>query len=103
MLAVIDLVLLDRFAVNLCCGEDDDCDIAYHFNPRLQENCSIRNTFSGGEWQNEERDQPCFPFEKKETCEIAINIQPDRFRVSSILYSRKLYTGLHLNKDITCF
>ncbi|XP_076099930.1 uncharacterized protein LOC143069269 isoform X2 [Mytilus galloprovincialis] len=69
----------EGFAVNLCCGEDDDCDVAFHFNPRLQENCSIRNTFSGGDWQEEERDQPCFPFEKKETCEIAINIKSDKF------------------------
>ena len=71
-----------RFAVNFCCGEDDDCDIAFHFNPRLAEKCSVRNSFAGGDWQEEERDQPCFPFEKKETFEIAINIQADRFIVS---------------------
>ncbi|KAK3092599.1 hypothetical protein FSP39_004842 [Pinctada imbricata] len=69
----------EGFAINLRCGDDDDSDIALHFNPRLNENCTIRNTMSGGSWGDEERDQPCFPFEKKDTFEVAINVQPDKF------------------------
>lgn len=72
-----------RFAVNLRTGSDDGSDIALHFNPRLQENCTIRNTCAGGDWGGEERDQPCFPFEKKDTVEIAIQAQPDKFVVSA--------------------
>lgn len=82
-----NLLSVCRFAVNFCCGGDDDCDIAFHFNPRLAEKCSIRNSFVGGDWQAEERDQPCFPFEKKETFEIAINIKADRFIVSDCMNS----------------
>lgn len=67
--------------MNLTCGDEEDSDIAMHFNPRLDENCTIRNTCAGGEWQGEERDQPSFPFEHKDTFEIAINAQPDKFVV----------------------
>lgn len=69
----------EGFAINFRTGGDEGSDIAFHFNPRLQENCTIRNSCSGGEWGGEERDQPEFPFEKKDTCEIAIQAQPDKF------------------------
>lgn len=74
--------IFNRFAINFRTGSDDGSDIAFHFNPRLQENCTIRNSCSGGNWGGEERDQPEFPFELKDTCEIAIQAQPDRFVVS---------------------
>lgn len=74
--------IFNRFAINFRTGGDEGSDIAFHFNPRLQENCTIRNSCSGGEWGGEERDQPEFPFEKKDTCEIAIQAQPDKFVVS---------------------
>lgn len=48
-----------RFAINLQCGESDDADIAFHFNPRNdQGDVVVRNTRRGGAWQNEERDTP---------------------------------------------
>ena len=48
-----------RFAINLKCGEDDDADIALHFNPRNDDGETVvRNTFQGGAWQEEERDTP---------------------------------------------
>ena len=38
---------------------------------------------SEGSWGGEERDQPCFPFEEKDTVEVAINVKSDRFVVSA--------------------
>ncbi|KAJ8308698.1 hypothetical protein KUTeg_013572 [Tegillarca granosa] len=67
------------FAINFRCADDDDSDIAFHFNPRLNEGDTVRNACVGGGWQDEERDQPCFPFEEKDTFEVAINAWPDKF------------------------
>ena len=72
-----------RFAINLKCDESDDGDIAFHFNPRFEEREVVRNTRVGGEWQDEEREQGDeFPFEKKDTFEIAINVKDEKFVVS---------------------
>ncbi|XP_060077890.1 galectin-8-like [Ylistrum balloti] len=89
------------FAVNLTCGDDDADDIAMHFNPRLEENCTIRNTCTGGDWQGEERDQPSFPFELKDTFEVAINAQPDKF-VTYVNGQRYIEYAHRLPLDSVC-
>ena len=75
-------MILSRFAINLKCDDDDEGDIALHFNPRFEEREVVRNNRVGGDWQNEEREQgDDFPFEKKDAFEIAINVKEDRFVV----------------------
>nr|QEF51146.1 galactose-binding lectin [Mimachlamys nobilis] len=67
------------FAVNFRTGEDGDGDIAFHFNPRISEDCTVRNACIGGGWQHEEREQPCFPFQQRKAFEITFQIKQDRF------------------------
>ena len=48
-----------QFAINLKCGEEEDANIALHFNPRNTDGDSVvRNSFQDGGWQGEERDIP---------------------------------------------
>ena len=49
-----------RFAVNFISVLNSD-DIAFHFNPRFNQDVVVRNTFRNGEWGPEERDGG-FPF-----------------------------------------
>ena len=44
-----------RFAINLKTGEEDDADIAFHFNPRNDGDVVVHNTRISGEWGEEER------------------------------------------------
>ena len=70
----------DRFHINLQCGDDEESDVAFHFNPRFGEtNCTVRNTYVDGSWQDEEREEESFPFEKKDTFEIVIKVMEDKF------------------------
>lgn len=52
-----------RFSINLQTDECDfeGCDIAFHFNPRVDEEVVVRNSFQES-WQDEETDIPFFPF-----------------------------------------
>ena len=64
------------------CGDDEESDVAFHFNPRFGEtNCTVRNTYVDGSWQDEEREEESFPFEKKDTFEIVIKVMEDKFMV----------------------
>ncbi|KAK0418661.1 hypothetical protein QR680_013695 [Steinernema hermaphroditum] len=47
-----------RFAVNLRSNDD----IVFHFNPRFDEHCVVRNSTKNGTWQREERFETEFPF-----------------------------------------
>jgi len=73
----------EKFAINLQCGDDPDydCDVAFHFNPRFDGEDSVRNTKEGGDWGEEERDQPNFPFEPEDRFAIDILRLPDFYRV----------------------
>lgn len=73
----------NRFAINLQCGDncDYECDVAFHFNPRFESEDSVRNTLEGGDWGNEEREQPNFPFEPEDRFEINILRMPECYRV----------------------
>ena len=64
------------------CGDDPESDVAFHFNPRFgEEQCTVRNTYVDGNWQDEERDEESFPFEKKDTFEVVIRVMEDKFVV----------------------
>ena len=54
--------MLFRFSVNFV--EDKDCEQRlFHFNPRPNQGCVVRNAKLGGDWGDEERDQEdFFPF-----------------------------------------
>ncbi|XP_064157571.1 uncharacterized protein LOC135235715 [Anguilla rostrata] len=73
---------LDRFHINLQCGEKDGGDIAMHFNPRFAGNgVVVFNTFRQGGWENEERPTE-MPFLKGETYDIVIVITSAGFQVN---------------------
>ncbi|XP_052058661.1 uncharacterized protein LOC127698939 isoform X1 [Mytilus californianus] len=70
----------DRFHINLKCGDDPESNVAFHFNPRFgEEHCTVRNTYVEGNWQEEEREEDSFPFEKKDTFEVAIKVMEEKF------------------------
>lgn len=67
-----------RFHINL---QEDDDNVAFHFNPRQNGDCVVRNTKEGGSWQNEEREIPYFPFSEGKTFQIKIEVAREEFRV----------------------
>ncbi|BFZ07984.1 hypothetical protein BsWGS_11022 [Bradybaena similaris] len=73
----------DRFYINLQCGDDSNCgcDVAFHFNPRFNGCCTVRNSKTCGSWGKEEREQPNFPFKPKDRFEVIILGLPDVFKV----------------------
>lgn len=73
----------DTFSINLQCGDSTECedDIAFHFNPRFDGEDSVRNSKEGGDWGDEERDQPHFPFEPEDRFLIDILRLDNEFKV----------------------
>ena len=67
-----------RFYINL---QEDNNNVAFHFNPRQRGNLVVRNSQVGGQWQNEERDIPRFPFREGRTFQIKIEVAPEAFIV----------------------
>ncbi|KHJ96851.1 galactoside-binding lectin [Oesophagostomum dentatum] len=55
-----------RIQVNFCIGSD----IAYHFNPRFNENCVVGNTRREGSWMEEERCPMPFRYDRVYTVEF---------------------------------
>jgi hypothetical protein len=43
-----------RFSVNLACGSTPASDLAFHLNPRFDQNFVVRNSRLGGRWGREE-------------------------------------------------
>ena len=72
------LYLTFRFHINL---QEDEDNVAFHFNPRQQGDLVVRNTKEGGDWQEEERDIPYFPFNEGRTFQIKIEVTSECFRV----------------------
>jgi len=70
----------DRFSINLMNEQDWEQDIAFHFNPRVDEETVVRNSHCGG-WQEEERDIPFFPFRTGAKFTLRIFVAPDYFFV----------------------
>lgn len=70
-----------RFAVNLQQNaEPCDGEVAFHFNPRPGEQECVRNSFDGGSWMDEERDQPHFPFDEGRSFTLRIEVAEEAFR-----------------------
>ncbi|XP_028649081.2 galectin-4-like [Erpetoichthys calabaricus] len=69
------------FHVNLQCGSFSGCDIALHFNPRIQLwDKVVFNSFQGGYWQSEEKAH--LPFRKGEEFEMVIIVNPEGYQVN---------------------
>ena len=56
-------------------------NIAFHFNPRFDEQVVVRNTKKGGVWGSEERQQPYFPFRHGQEFKMVIFSDPEKFQV----------------------
>lgn len=70
-----------RFAINLQQDEDPQGgDIAFHFNPRPSQGEVIRNSCTGGDWQDEEKEQPHFPFDDGRSFILRIEVTASEFR-----------------------
>ena len=69
--------------MNIQCGDTPDCNIAFHFNPRFEEQEVVRNTKIYGDWPQEERDQPYFPFHPNHPFTMCIQCTPGEFQVST--------------------
>ncbi|KAK6181409.1 hypothetical protein SNE40_009261 [Patella caerulea] len=74
-----------NFVINLQCNDsmdyDGSTDIALHFNPRFSDRYTVRNHLIDGNWGDEENDQAEFPFEEKDTFEIAMQVLNDEYKV----------------------
>lgn len=69
--------IFKRIKIDLACRNGN---IAFHFNPRIGQNCVVRNSNLGG-WGPEEKDGP-FAFKKGRNFEIIILVEHDKYRVA---------------------
>ncbi|KAM6174488.1 galectin-9 isoform 3-T3 [Erethizon dorsatum] len=84
-----------RFNINLRCGSD----IAFHLNPRLDENTVVRNTQIQGRWGSEERRLPVtMPFRQGQSFLVAIICEGHCYRVT--LDGQHLLEYAHRLKDL---
>lgn len=70
----------NRFSIDYKEGSN----IAFHFNPRFDErpNAVVRNTMSRGEWGDEERPCPKFPFQRGQPFKLQILFTRDNYKVA---------------------
>lgn len=71
--------LTHRFAFNLITGQKVDDDIAFHFNPRIND-VVVRNSRRNGCWENEERTSGC-PIPKGSAFDIFIVTKTEGYEV----------------------
>ncbi|XP_023575612.1 galectin-9-like [Octodon degus] len=84
-----------RFYINLC----TDSDIAFHFNPRFDENTVVRNTEIQGLWGTEERSLPFnMPFRQGYSFTVMITCQAECYSVS--MDGKHLLDYAHRLKDL---
>ena len=76
--------------MGLCCSsavnfQTANGDIAFHFNPRQNEKVVVRNTYAGGHWQQDEREQDSFPFTAGQPFTVKITVESDQYAVTQML------------------
>ncbi|KAJ8368694.1 hypothetical protein SKAU_G00087220 [Synaphobranchus kaupii] len=92
---------IDRFSIDLQCGETDGCDKVLHFNPQFEPlEGVVFNSFKDGSWEQEERVTE-MPFSKGSDFELAFIITSEGYQVN--VNSRPLHMFKHrLQVDQVC-
>ncbi|XP_076842162.1 galectin-4-like [Brachyhypopomus gauderio] len=73
---------ISRFHVNLQCGEFEGCDVAFHFNPRIEFwDKVIFNSYRNGSWEGEETVYE-MPFHRGRHFEVVICVTIDGYEVN---------------------
>ncbi|KAJ8280296.1 hypothetical protein GJAV_G00052880 [Gymnothorax javanicus] len=73
---------VDRFSINLHCGDEKGCDNAFHFNPRFEpSDVVVFNTFRNGSWESEERVED-MPFQAGDSFEMDFNVTAEGYQVN---------------------
>ena len=72
-------------------GHDADDDIAFHWNPRADEDCVVMNCRMDGGWDEEEREPLPDCFSKGKPFEMKIVTKKNKFKVSELLIPHKVY------------
>jgi hypothetical protein len=67
----------EQFSISLKCVND----AIFHFNPRFKDKKVIRNTCRGGTWDDVEEKDGEFPFSKDKAFDVAIDCEPEQYRV----------------------
>ena len=75
--------IVSRFAINLQCGPNTNPrdDLALHFNVIMLERVIVRNSLIMGQWGQEERHCPTFPFLPGQGFEIVILADSHHYKV----------------------
>ncbi|XDV29799.1 hypothetical protein PO909_032840, partial [Leuciscus waleckii] len=68
----------DRFRINFKTGQSDTDDIAFHFNPRMDQNVAM-NSFRNGKWESGESVSEN-PFKKGEAFEMFTVIKSEGYQ-----------------------
>ncbi|RXN16915.1 galectin-9-like isoform X3 [Labeo rohita] len=87
------LVAIGQFQINLC----HILGIAFHYNPRFDENVVVRNTYQDGKWGKEELSEP-MPFKGGELLMITIICGPHQYEV--FVNGEKAHTYKHRFTDL---
>lgn len=87
MISVCGLVDEDpnRFHINLQCGEEDDANVAFHFNPRFGKGVIVRNNRVDNHWNKEQREDELedgFPFEPNCFFNVVFSCENDCYKVA---------------------
>ncbi|XP_063060432.1 galectin-6-like [Engraulis encrasicolus] len=73
---------INRFEIDLQCGDYEGCDIALHFNPRFDGwDKVVFNTFQNGEWEEQEKIHD-MPFSKGEAFEMVIMVNDEGYQIT---------------------
>ncbi|XP_014704170.1 galectin-7 [Equus asinus] len=68
-----------HFSINLVCKEEQDGEVALHFNPRLEESIVVFNTMQEGRWKREEHVKG-MPFQRGQPFDVLIITTEDGFK-----------------------
>ncbi|XP_022913520.1 galectin-6-like isoform X2 [Onthophagus taurus] len=72
-----------RFSINLICNKQPNSDIAFHFNPRMEQRYIVRNCRIRGYWGEEETSSNMpFMFQKDKSFKVDFFATEREFRVS---------------------
>ncbi|CAM4585312.1 unnamed protein product [Leuciscus chuanchicus] len=81
----------DRFRINFKTGQSDTDDIAFHFNPRMDQNVAM-NSFRNGKWESGESVSDN-PFKKGEAFEMFTVIKSEGYQI--YVNGKEQYTFKH--------